>query len=77
LYLFTATSTFEKKRWLTYAFAKGRAEEAIELLERALEIQIRIGGAENPTVQKLSDHLCDVLNGCALKHLQNGAAFII
>ena len=47
-------------------------EEAIELLERALEIQIRIGGASSPTVQKLSDHLCDMLNGCALKHLQNG-----
>ena len=51
---------------------QGRAAEAIELLERALEIEIGASGAESCTVQKLSDHLCDILNGCALKHLQNG-----
>jgi tetratricopeptide (TPR) repeat protein len=50
---------------------QGRTIEAIRLFEQALECRIDVHGPESSSVKKACENLSDILNGAALKHLQN------
>lgn len=67
--------SMEKIEDLTYKAQQrqrqGRTLEAIRLFEQALEHRIDLHGPESSSVRKACDNLSDVLNGAALKHLQN------
>lgn len=50
---------------------QGRTIEAIRLFEQALEYRIDLHGPDSSSVKKACENLSDILNGTALKHLQN------